>query len=204
MRSPGCRRWRLGYFEVPLSGASEAQEMIINIRGTNGSGKSTIAKKFIQQYSHVEIFGVSGPRRPEAYKVRLPGRWLYVVGSYQSATGGIDALPLGAIELVALLEKYRKLGHVLFEGVVVSTYFGAVGAWLQAHKDEAVVGFLDTSLDVCLASIEARTGEASRTKNVESKVKAIENVRLRMNDLGIRTEILKRGNAFETIKSWLK
>jgi ABC-type cobalamin/Fe3+-siderophores transport system ATPase subunit len=47
--------------------------MIINIRGTNGSGKSTVVKKFLQRFPHVELFGALGPRRPEAYKVRLAG-----------------------------------------------------------------------------------------------------------------------------------
>lgn len=177
--------------------------MIVNIRGTNGSGKSTVVKTFLARRPYVEVFGVLGPRRPEAYKIRLTGKWLYVIGSYQTNTGGVDAMPLSSTELVALLEKYRKLGHVMFEGVVISTYYGAVGEWLEAHKEEALVVFLDTSEEVCLQSVRARTLN-SRTKNIASKIKSIENVRERMIGVGIPTKLLNRGNAFDTIWNALK
>jgi hypothetical protein len=178
--------------------------MIVNIRGTNGSGKSTIVKRFLQRYPYTEVFGTAGPRRPEAYKVRLPGRWLYIIGPYLTATGGCDALTLTSAGLTEILNKYQKLGNVLFESVVLSTYFGVVGEWLLTNKEEAIVGFLDTPLAVCLKSIEARTGVTSRTKNVAAKVKAIEGVRKRMSELGIRTETLSRDDAFEKITGWLR
>lgn len=177
--------------------------MIVNIRGTNGSGKSTIVKTFLQRKPHTEIFGALGPRRPEAYKVRLPGKWLYAIGPYHSATGGVDALGLGAAELVALLEKYRKLGHVIFEGVVISTYFGAVGEWLLKHKDEVRVVFLGTPLDVCLNSISSRDSAKRGTKNVATKIRAIDRVRARMVADGIPTEVLFRDEAFQVIEGWL-
>jgi hypothetical protein len=180
--------------------------VIINIRGTNGSGKTTIVKKFLK-FPHSELYGVLGVKRPEAYKVDLgkgAKRPLFVIGSYQSATGGMDALPLSATEQVGLLIKYQKLGHVLFEGVVISTYYGAVGDWLAAHRQEALVIFLNTSLEVCLDSIKTRTGEASRTKNVEAKIKSIESARKRMIESGIPTLTLNRDEAFARIKAYIE
>jgi hypothetical protein len=177
---------------------------IENIRGTNGSGKSTIVKTFLQRYPYTEVFGAAGPRRPEAYRVQLFGRDAFIIGPYLTATGGCDALTLSGGALTEVLDKYRKLGNVLFESVVLSTYFGVVGEWLEAHKDEAIVAFLDTPLDVCLSSIEARTGSSSRTKNVAAKIKAIEGVRRRMVELGIRTETLSRADAFTRVRDWLQ
>jgi hypothetical protein len=180
---------------------------VVNIRGTNGSGKSTIVKRFLQRYPYTEIFGVLGPRRPEAYKVQLPGKWLYVIGPYHANVGGVDNLKdvVGCSEkLVELLERYRRQGHVVFEGVVLSTFYGAVGDWLFGHRDQAVVVFLDTSFDNCLIGLAARQSGHRGTKNVEGKIKAIESVCKRMIDLGIRTETISRDDAFEKIVGWLK
>lgn len=177
--------------------------MIINVRGTNGSGKTTIVKKFLK-FPNTELFGVLGVKRPEAYKVKIGPRPLFVIGSYQSATGGVDALPLSATELVGLLIKYQKQGHVLFEGVVISTYYGAIGDWLAAHRNETLVVFLNTPLNTCLFSIAARSGDAARTKNVETKIKSIESARQRMIETGIPTITVSRDEAFKKIKEYIE
>jgi hypothetical protein len=174
------------------------------VRGTNGSGKTTIVKKFLK-FPNTELFGVLGVKRPEAYKVTLGQalKPLFVIGSYQSATGGVDALPLSATELVGLLIKYQKQGHILFEGVVISTYYGAVGDWLAAHRQDALVVFLNTSLDKCLESIVLRSGETSRTANVAAKIKSIESVHKRMIEAGIPTLTVNRDEAFQKIKAYI-
>jgi hypothetical protein len=179
--------------------------VIVNIRGIDGSGKSTIVKQFLKNYPYVEIFGVLGPRRPEAYKVWVPGRPLYIVGSYLRITGGADVFAgnLGCSgEFVALLERYRKLGHVLFEGVVISTFYGAVGEWLKVHSAGAVVAFMDTSLAVCLEGIKARGG--NNFKQVEVKVRMLEGAFKRFKAEGVRVEYISRENGYETIKGWLE
>ena len=171
----------------------------INIRGTNGSGKTTIVKKFLE-LPKTELFGVLGIKRPEAYRVETGRKPLYVIGSYQAATGGVDALPLSSSEIVGLLAKYNKLGHILFEGVVISTYYGEVGLWLEAQKKDALVIYLDTPLEVCLESIVLRSGETSRTANVKAKIASIESARKRMVEAGIPTLKLNRDEAFKKIK----
>lgn len=178
--------------------------MIINIRGTNGSGKSTVVKTFLRRFPHTELFGALGPRRPEAYKVRIPGHWLYVVGPYQAITGGIDSLPLSAEEIVALLEKYRKIGDVIFEGVVISTYHGKIGEWLVTHKRVALVIYLDTSLKDCLEGLAVRGSEPRGTKNVEAKIKMIERTRQRFEQAGVKTELCARNVAVDIVREWLR
>jgi shikimate kinase len=193
-----------------------AKSMIINIRGTNGSGKSTIARSFLQRAPYTEIFGSLGPKRAEAYMVRLPRssshvipKWLYLIGPYQTATGGVDALPLSSDELVAMLERYHRRcktntpGHMLFEGVVISTYFGAVGEFLVRNKLDSKVVYLDTPLQTCLNSISKRSGDSARVKNVEAKIKAIQSTRARLEEAGVSTTTLSRDGAFEEISRWL-
>ncbi len=178
--------------------------MIVNVRGTNGSGKSTIIRKFLDKYKHEEIFGALGPRRPEAYRLKFPSKQLFVIGPYQTATGGVDAMGLSATELLEILDKYRKQGHVIFEGVVISTYYGAVGEWLKKYKGEARVVFLDTSLALCLEGISERNGGGGSTMNVAGKVASIKGAQARMEKEGVQTITLSRDNAFPRIEDWFK
>lgn len=179
--------------------------MIINLRGTNGSGKSTVAMKLMQSFANRELYGRLGPRRPEAYVVDIDSsKPLYVLGPYQTATGGIDAAGLDVLKVIDLLAKYSVIGHVFFEGVVISTTFGAVGAWLaEYHKHDSIVAYLDTPLETCLDGVEARGGNR-KALHIASKHKVIERTMALMIEAGVRTELVSRDNAFSKIKSWLR
>lgn len=174
---------------------------VVNLRGANGSGKSTIVKKFLAK-GYDECYGMLGPRRPEAYRVVAPNKeWLYVLGPYQTATGGVDALGAPLIEFLYMLEKYSKKGHVLFESVVISTTFGAVGAWMADHKDNVIVAYLDTSYEECIRALSQR-GANQGTAHVAEKVKSVSRTKTLMEEAGIRTELLNRDTAFESIGGW--
>lgn len=179
--------------------------MIVNLRGNNGSGKTTVIRSFFDQFPQRGLCGLLGPKYPEAYQLTLENKKaLYIIGPYHSRTGGIDALSgRGFDGIIGLLDKYSKRGHVLFEGVVISTSFGVVGEWLYTHKKDSIVAFLDTPLDVCFDSIMARTGDGGRSKHVKDKARAIERVKQRMIDRGMRVEVVSRANAFASIKGWL-
>lgn len=133
--------------------------MIISLRGTNGSGKSSIVTQLREQaYDWAAAYGVLGPSKPEAYRLKLPKlqRRLFVLGPYNTACGGCDAIqPYDLI--LELIPKYEKLGHVLFEGVLVSSSYGRVGRLMEEYGYErAVMAFLDTSLEQCIENVEAR------------------------------------------------
>jgi cytidylate kinase len=179
--------------------------LIINIRGTNGSGKTTVVKSFLKNYPTREIYGALGPKRPVAYEVTIKAkRPLYVIGPYVSSTGGLDALPYKIQETIdTLLTKYEKLGNLLFEGVVVSTTFGALGGWMAQRQDKVIVAYLDTPLEVCMNSLAARESVKRGTKNVLTKFKVIPRTQALMNAAGIRTETISRENAVERILGWL-
>ncbi len=46
--------------------------MILNIRGTNGSGKSTLVRAIMGMFPYRPIYGILGPKKPEAYYLTLP------------------------------------------------------------------------------------------------------------------------------------
>jgi hypothetical protein len=180
--------------------------MLINLRGTNGSGKSTVVRKFFERCQKSrELFGVLGPRRPEAYAVGLKGvtKPLYLIGPYQTPTGGVDALGLPVEGLIKLLEKYKAKGHVLFEGVVISTTFGALGNWMSEDHKNALVIYLDTSLEDCLSALGER-GANRGTLHVEQKHKSIAATQKAFDAAMIKTAVVSRAAAFDFIWSQLK
>jgi hypothetical protein len=160
--------------------------MVINIRGTNASGKSTIARQLLTDFTATKIFGVLGPKHPEAYTLSVPGvrQPVFILGPYphRGNTGGCDRIqPYDLILL--LLDKYSPRGHVFFEGSLISDNYGRVGDWLQARGRDAVVLFLDTPLDVCLERLRARTAHAG-VKHVAKRYEAIKRVRIKFLHTG--------------------
>lgn len=138
--------------------------MILNIRGTHGSGKSTVVKGILDKYPTEEL--EKTPRgKPETYKVAIP--WLrkplYVIGPYVTACGGCDAIqPYSRI--LPLVEKYAKLGHVIFEGVLISTNYGTIGEASEAYGNDFVFLVMDTPVEVCLERVTQRRLARGNTK----------------------------------------
>lgn len=111
----------------------------------------------LKQYDAQPIFGLLGPKQPEAYELRVKGvkKLVYVLGPYITAIGGCDRIqPYDLI--LDLLEKYSVKGHVVFEGVIVSSSYGRVGALMERFGQQAVMAFLTTSLEDCLKNVQKR------------------------------------------------
>jgi hypothetical protein len=133
--------------------------MIVNVRGSHGAGKSTVIRAVMQRGIAEPIYGLLGPRLPEAYEVTLPGAAVptYVIGPYRTPCGGCDQIKHNET-VMALVGNYAGRGHVLFEGVLISSAYGAVGTFLERWGRSAVFVFLDTPLEECLRRVEARRG----------------------------------------------
>lgn len=167
--------------------------MIISLRGTNGSGKSTVIREVMAAGRTSEIWGVLGHRNPEAYQILIPGvkQPLFVLGPYNVECGGCDRIiPYDLI--IELIDKYAARGNVIFEGVIVSSVFGRVGEQLERYKDRAVVAFMPTSLEECIRRVTSRrTGRgderAFNPQNLTSKYKAVSRIREGM----IRKDVLR-------------
>src|ERR1700728_2509164 len=106
--------------------------MLLSVRGTNGSGKSTLVRSLLDG-SERPLYGALG-WRPEAYELML-ARPTYVIGPYESPCGGSDAIQPYSL-ICPLIEKYAKAGHVVFEGSLISTCWGAVGKLLESYGRE--------------------------------------------------------------------
>lgn len=184
--------------------------MIINLRGTNGSGKSTIVRALLSANPHKLCYGVLGPRYPEAYAITLPkrNRLIYLLGPYLTPTGGMDVVqPYDLIP--GLISKYAVKGDVIFEGVLISKSKGAVGEHLEQWGKNAVLIFLDTPLQVCIDSVQKRrsTRGDERTLNPHNLTEAFKGCqRVRKTLLGedkLRVLDTSRDKAYELIMDLL-
>lgn len=137
--------------------------MIINIRGTSGSGKSTIVQKLMLKWN-TDFVLVRG--KIEAYLIRSPYGPIYVIGPYRTACGGCDAIKTQD-EICKLVKKYAKLGHVIFEGVIVSTIYERYKKLMLQYGGPYRFIFLNTPLDVCLSRIRQRRKAAGNKKPLD-------------------------------------
>lgn len=130
---------------------------IVSIRGTHGSGKSTVVTKIMQKYP---THPVPDPDKPSGkvlgYRVTLPAGELFVVGSYATACGGCDAIQPYANIWPRIAAAADTGAHVLFEGALVSSSYGNIGRASEQYGDDMVFAFLDTPLSVCLERIAQR------------------------------------------------
>jgi thymidylate kinase len=181
---------------------------IVNVRGPNGSGKSTIVREFLDAHPHQQIFGVCGTKRPEAYKVPFLTRPVYVLGSYLVGVGGCDRIG-SAEQIQELVLKYRLKGHVLFEGLIISDYYGKLCEALEPFGKDVVVIFLTTPYEVCLKRLHARQADAvskaKGEKNVRHHYDANQAVKKRMKADGIFQVLeLESERVFDVLLGLLK
>jgi thymidylate kinase len=166
--------------------------VLISLRGTNGSGKSTVIKALFEACPPKrKINGVLGIRLPEAYELSVPKckKPVFVLGPYVTACGGCDRLiPFDIIP--PLIEKYAKRGHVIFEGVIVASIYGQVGALMEKYKKQSVMLFLDTTLEECIERVQSRRDKRDDDRefnpdNLKQKFKATQRVKEKVTTDGI-------------------
>jgi hypothetical protein len=186
--------------------------MIISLRGTHSSGKTYVVRSLLSRLITAPVYGVLGPRKPEAYVTgsMFRGKPLYVLGPYDDTpTSGIDVIsPMGFAAVIELIEKYRKKGHVIMEGIHTSQNFGSIGTYLVQHKDELIIARLDTSLEACFSDLRKRQAKSSKKtnggdKHIATIYKRVISTCKTFKEHGVRVEEVSRDNAVERILSWL-
>jgi predicted kinase len=184
--------------------------LVINIRGTHGSGKSTIVKAILDRYDcGSEPMKVEGEKKPQGYQVssKAFGK-LFIVGPYETACGGCDAIqPFDKI--FPRVEEYAQQGHVIFEGALVSTSgIGRIKRCVELYGNNFVAAFMDTPLDVCLERIKKRREARGNTKplnpkNTTNKWNCVQSSIKKIEAVGARTAIIDYRNAVPQILGML-
>lgn len=157
------------------------KHIILRIAGTFGSGKTTAMRDFLNGYPGETL--TSGGKIA-GYRLDLSQAGIsapvFVVGKYDNTCGGTDAIKTQA-EIAEKILKAHPLGHVLYEGALVSAS-GLAGQVTQAvHATGCdVYTFLDTPLKTCIERVKQRRLSAGNEKefdpkNLEDKFKSVVN-----------------------------
>lgn len=183
--------------------------MIINIRGTSGSGKSTIIRHLLDEGTDMARFKMPFRKQPYGYSFTHPhlnGR-IAVPGHYESACGGCDTLPSYDSIFDRVREGQANCDHVIFEGLLVSE---EVKRTQQLHDDgfDLRVILLETPVEVCLASIRARREARGDTRplkedNTRNRVATIERSCKKLEDAGVKVFRTDRDGAAALVREWL-
>ena len=169
--------------------------MILKIHGTSGAGKTTIVRNIMEHAN--QILPIGPLRKPESYKLLIPNEVtpLYVIGSYESTCGGMDTI-LQVDRQIELVSKYAAMGHVIYEGLLMSTYYGKFGTAMEQYGQDHIWAFLDTPEDVCIERVKARRLAAGNTKPLNET-----NTRMRMKPIhSLRNKLEARGANVVTLR----
>jgi uridine kinase len=136
--------------------------LIIDIRGTNGSGKSHIVHELMKEFPHQCIVdeSIDSPGHIEGYE--FPSLRLFVAGPYATQCGGCDGIHTQA-EICDIVKRRSQQWDVLLEGLLVSHTFTR---WFEMSRKipDWKFFFLDTPLQVCIDRCIARRLAAGNTK----------------------------------------
>lgn len=145
------------------------KHVILRIAGTFGSGKTTAMREFLAYPSEVLMVNnrIAGYRVDmSAQDIKAPA---FVVGKYDNTCGGTDAIKTQA-EIAEKILKAHPLGHVLYEGALVSAS-GLAGQVTQAIHGTGcdVYAFLDTPQELCIERVIKRRLAAGNEKEFNPK-----------------------------------
>lgn len=185
-------------------------KVIIKLHGTSGSGKTTIVRELMKQGFSVPLLNGAN-RKIEAYKTELPylKEPLYVLGPYTAVCGGMDSLS-DVNDHIRLLHTYSQLGHVIYEGLLASEYYGRLGAASEQYGDNHIFAFLDTPIELCLERIAVRRAARGNLKplnpgNTVGRIHKIEMLKAKLeNVLQRRTVLIDHIKAVEQVADILR
>ncbi len=177
--------------------------MIIQIRGTSGSGKTTVMREVMDLMGDWNAKIVEGRKKPLYYRSCSDWPDTVVLGHYEeSACGGCDTI--GSAPKVVDLIQEVKAKVILCEGLLLSEDV----KWAKQMEDLHVV-FLTTSLEECLRRITKRRKDAGNDKplnpkNTTNRIKVIKRSRLKLIEEGVLCKRASSVQAPQVILRWIR
>lgn len=179
---------------------SRGAALIVNLRGTGGSGKSTVVRRVMAHYLREHEL-ITLRKRPIGYRCVGGARTLYVPGHYETPAGGCDTLP--TVDTAYALVRSAVAGgqDVLFEGIMVQDDVRRAVELDRDYPGQLVVIGLETPLDECLRSIRQRRAERGDDRelnpaNTVSRQKRVRRALERLREAGVAVEEYDREGAY--------
>lgn len=160
---------------------------IVKLHGTSGAGKSFVAHQLLKAFPENRMsLTFDGKEEAQVIYCGLSTP-LYILGKYNTTCGGCDALH--ASVQIELLHKYAALGHVLYEGLLASEYYGKLGEASEKYGANHIFAFLDTPIETCIERIMRRRRAAGNTKplnedNTRGRVRKIAMLQAKLSRMG--------------------
>jgi cytidylate kinase len=174
--------------------------MIIQIRGTSGSGKTTVMREVMKQFQWNPRI-VKGRKKPLWYQAKQMD--LAILGHYEeSACGGCDTV--GSARQVYELIQTLNMDVILCEGLLLSEDV----KWARQMMDLRVI-FLTTPLETCLERVAKRRETAGNDKplnpaNTTNRVATIERARVKLVELGVVCRRCTTEQASKLVLEWVR
>jgi hypothetical protein len=183
---------------------------LVNIRGTNGSGKSSIPLSFLKDdKSAFELIYYIDNKERVAATVFPSFGWI-ALGGYRTKCGGLDGYrnnkqTIDSLDLVWDLDY-----NIIMEGVLASTIRSTYGELFSSvndrhtNKREILVCSLVPPFDVCLKRISARNGgKPIKTEQVKQKYDVVTRGASYFSELGISSISLDNSTIqLEDTREW--
>lgn len=155
--------------------------MIVNIRGCNGSGKSTIPMSMMDD---PQMYVIEKPYKGKPKKIAtvFPTYGWIALGSYHNKTGGLDGFPTTDFTKKVfwyVLKKYPEY-NVILEGIMASTVYSTYAELFKQAENKypdvhVIIFSLLPPLEVCLKRIQKRNGgKPIKEDLVAGKYKTVE------------------------------
>lgn len=180
--------------------------MIIQIRGTSGSGKSTVMRQVMDSFENGWWETHRRGRKQPLYYVNETNDRLLVLGHYASPCGGCDTIGSArqVYELTTELLAENPQRIILQEGLLLSEDT----KWSSQLPDLRAL-FLTTPLDRCLRQIESRRKSVGNDKplnpaNTTNRVGVIERARGKLESVGVLCQRCPSEQAASIILRWIR
>lgn len=179
--------------------------LIIQVRGTSGSGKTTVMREIMESMGQWNTGYMEGRRNPLWYSSVSEWPKTHIVGSYASNCGGCDTIH-GYALLIKTVEELYKLGNVLMEGLLLSE---DVKQTLTLLPRKLKIVYLSTEVDECINRVKKRRLLAGNEKplkedNTRNRVGVIERARVRLEAAGVECVTSTTEQAPALILDWLR
>jgi hypothetical protein len=147
---------------------------VIGIRGTNGSGKTWVARKIME---HADAGFKTKYKLDNGVLVNVYDKFV-ILGSYDRACGGCDTISKPSIAMDAVVE-CAQFSNVIFEGILVGTVYQPTIDMMERLNPLGATYIpicLNTEFDQCIANINSRRAVAGKAaleglENVETNWK---------------------------------
>jgi hypothetical protein len=179
------------------------KELVVQIRGTSGSGKTWVMKQVMSSLGYWQPVMSPCWRFP---LYNLSENRVAVIGVYGEVNRGCDRL--GSAHTIydltcSLLEDQAEA--VLCEGLLLSNDV----KWTSQLRDfDLRVLFLSTPLDVCLRQLESRREQSGNKRPHNpmvtcNRVRHIQSARTRLQELSVWCPMVSPSQAVRDILAWL-